>query len=62
MKTPATITIETYPGMSRQLTPETSMRIRKVAAEKGVSVEEIINSALKKSKCVNRAFFLPVNC
>ncbi len=58
---PITITLD-YEGMKLTLSPETSMRYRKLAAKRGVSVERAVLDALSKAQSVGNALFLPAKC
>ena len=51
-----------YGGRVLELKPETSLRIRKYAADHGITERKAIIAILKKTKHAGNGLFLPARC
>ncbi len=49
----------TYRDRTVALSPETSLKIRKIAEQNKVSVEVTLNDILQNAQCVGNGLFLP---
>ena len=51
-----------YRGRVLALSPETSLKIRKIAEDGGKSVDSVLSTLLEKAQCVGNSLFLPARC